>query len=769
MPRRRAWWQSLLNVSLASIGQSVRDRAYTALAPSVRRELIRELHAKGFEDIGPAEIVNTDGLLYDLNTRENQHTLSSLYEIHLYVQTCVSMVATSLPLAPLRFYRATGIVDGREELEPWDEHPVVPLFSYINPHMDPFSFWEWTLSFLQLVGEAYVAKVSPSPGAPEGTPFDLYPLFPAFVRKEINNRDGIIRYRYRVDGEDEIVLEANEVLYFKTFSPSDRWNGQGIMHAGKSSVLTDLRAQQFNDQLLKNGVFLHGTLETDDDSFDAEDAETVRDQFQKKYAGSQNAAKIAVLWGGMKFNPHQLAHNDIQFIDQRKMSREEIAIGHGIPLELLGLVSANYATLREKRRIFWQDTVQRWGRRLEHQMNSTILPMLTGENDLRCAWDYSQIDALQPDLFEIIKAGDIGIRSGQFTPDEWRQLQLQLPALGGASDLQFIGGGLKPIERVVVEAADAVAPGRNGNGNGGTDDEPAIMDEETERRIRLAARAPRLLRATRTSPIVTVTKARDRSFRELWATTQGRFEKRMEVMLRKVSREAQSEVGRVLASRSMLSEPELVQEITRIFILDGAKNAKAQAKEIMTLAARKWGDVTAADVAITDIFRLENTNAIKYIDGRARFFDKHYGTQGRKLIQTLRQGIKEGQSESVIKRNIGQFFRGDRSQLTAIARTETVGAMNYSANQALEQARKAGADVRAVWRTMGDGRVRGSNPKDQYDHLSAEGLEVVPGDELFVVSGESMQYPGDNSMGASLGNIISCRCTVQSRVVEKRV
>lgn len=775
MAKRRGWANRLFNTSLASLTSGLRQRAVAAIEPQVRQQVLRELAAKGYDEIGPAEIASgRTGILYDLETRENAHTLSSLYEIHLWVQTCVSMVATSLPLAPLRFYKAIGFKDGREELEPWDEHPLVQQFQWINPQMDPFAFWEFVVSFLQLVGEAYVAKVPVSSGAPEGVQWDLYPMFPAFVRKKITPREGILSYIYRVEGE-EVEFDARDVMFFKTFSPSDRWQGQGILHAGKPTVLTDLRAMQFNDNLLKNGVFIHGTLETEDDAFDANDAETARDEFERRYAGSDNAARIAVLWGGLKFQPHQLAHSDIQFIEQRKMSREEIAVGHGIPLELLGLISANYATLREKRRIFWQDTVQRWGMRIEGQMNSTTLPIMTGDQDLRCAWDYSQIDALQADLFEVIKAGDIAIRSGQVTPDEWRTLQLRLPALDGASALQFIGGGLKPIERVATEAADAVVGDRGQRripSDSGEDDDalPSGEDEEqeTQRRLRLQRRAPRLASATRSTMEYTTIKARQRSFMDLWTTSQERFEKRMHVMLRNVSREAQREIKQVLASRSLLGEGELVQEIERIFIIDGAKAAKTQAKEIMRLAAERWGNVTAADVGVADVFNLENTRAIKYIEGRGRFFDEHYKKQGRKIMDRLRMGIREGMGQKEIENELAVFFRGDRARAQVIARTETVGAMNFSSNEALELANKYGADVRSIWRTMADGHVRDGSTGEGYDHASAEGLEIIPGDEVFVVSGESLRFPCDTSLGATLGNIVNCRCVVQPRVVEKR-
>jgi len=61
------------------------------------------------------------------------------------------------------------------------------------------------------------------------------------------------------------------------------------------------------------------------------------------------------------------------------------------------------------------------------------------------------------------------------------------------------------------------------------------------------------------------------------------------------------------------------------------------------------------------------------------------------------------------------------------------------------------------WLTTLDGRERGAKPTDNFNHRAANGQQR-PIDTPFTVSGERLMYPGDESMGASLGNIIQCRC-----------
>ena len=56
-----------------------------------------------------------------------------------------------------------------------------------------------------------------------------------------------------------------------------------------------------------------------------------------------------------------------------------------------------------------------------------------------------------------------------------------------------------------------------------------------------------------------------------------------------------------------------------------------------------------------------------------------------------------------------------------------------------------------TWRTVGDGKVRDA-------HAAANG-QTVDADAFFNVMGERLEYPGDRWNGASLKNVIRCRCT----------
>ena len=97
-----------------------------------------------------------------------------------------------------------------------------------------------------------------------------------------------------------------------------------------------------------------------------------------------------------------------------------------------------------------------------------------------------------------------------------------------------------------------------------------------------------------------------------------------------------------------------------------------------------------------------------------------------------------------------------------IARTETTKAANQGA---LLGAVSTGLQSVKEWIAILDDRTR-RTPRDEFNHLSMDGVQV-PIDEMFnVVGNESiamMEFPGDSNGG--LGNVCNCRCTVGFEVL----
>lgn len=127
----------------------------------------------------------------------------------------------------------------------------------------------------------------------------------------------------------------------------------------------------------------------------------------------------------------------------------------------------------------------------------------------------------------------------------------------------------------------------------------------------------------------------------------------------------------------------------------------------------------------------------------------------RILSREIARGVTDGLTNYQIAkkiRDISPVFNKIRAK--RIARTETHTASNKAMHEAV---RSTQYKHTKRWVATIDDRTRGSNAKDRYNHIKANNQKRDL-DELFDVSGEKLEYPGDPN--ASAGNIINCRCVV---------
>ena len=150
----------------------------------------------------------------------------------------------------------------------------------------------------------------------------------------------------------------------------------------------------------------------------------------------------------------------------------------------------------------------------------------------------------------------------------------------------------------------------------------------------------------------------------------------------------------------------------------------------------------------------------------AKYSDEVVKASAETVDRYVMQAITDGQGIGELTATLTDFFEGKTGQSWAhyrsarIARTEINGATNKGALEGYEQ---SGVVMRKEWLSAIDERTR-TFEDGEFDHVAANG-EQVKIDEMFVQTGEPLEYPGDSGNG-SPGNVINCRCT-QIPVIEE--
>lgn len=118
-------------------------------------------------------------------------------------------------------------------------------------------------------------------------------------------------------------------------------------------------------------------------------------------------------------------------------------------------------------------------------------------------------------------------------------------------------------------------------------------------------------------------------------------------------------------------------------------------------------------------------------------------------------------NNSKLAKETSKRFRADgKSRSDTIAMFETQAVAEESKDIETNSLVSAGAVIAGVLMT-GQNTVKTWNTildnKTRFAHAMADG-QVVPVGDPFLVDGEFLMQPGDTSLGASLSNVINCRC-----------
>ncbi|MBQ2278183.1 MAG: phage portal protein, partial [Clostridia bacterium] len=188
---------------------------------------------------------------------------------------------------------------------------------------------------------------------------EIIPI-PADPEISVNARDNMRWYKFTVPDTQVYgrtltkSFAESQILRF-LFETYDGVGGRGMLHIGKETIDTDLKAQKYGNKFYTNGARLSGVIEVDGE-LGREKRDLLKEEFNKKYSG-ENAFKVAVLDLGMKYTQLGISHQEAQYLENREFSVEEVSRATGIPLHMLQSGKQSYQSNEQQRLDFLTDTL----------------------------------------------------------------------------------------------------------------------------------------------------------------------------------------------------------------------------------------------------------------------------------------------------------------------------------------------------------------------------------------------------------------------------
>lgn len=369
-----------------------------------------------------------------------EKAVSEGLKVNPWVYAAVQRIASNLASVPLVLERQQG--DG---WEPDSTHEIQGLLNRPNPFMGRQDLSERWVQHMMLAGNAlfWLNIVG-------GKPVELWPIQPDTIKPIQSRAEFIGGYEWKVDSSTKRLLPVAEVAHWMFPDPSDtRW-GLSPLQAGAASVDMDQAAARWNRAVLANdgkpplAVFLGEQLTF---AQMKEASALIREQID---GGS--VRRILTLGGASKVQPLSLNATDLDFLNGRKYSREEIAAVFGVPAILLSFgEAATYANLDAAKTMLWEDRIVPLLDDLCQGYMGALFPFwgLT-EAQYRIRADLSGVRALQANLRTEAEVGKL--RAEAFVAMVNAGVPANMAAAAAQVPLKDIPGGDAP------RAAQATAP-----------------------------------------------------------------------------------------------------------------------------------------------------------------------------------------------------------------------------------------------------------------------------------------------------------------------
>lgn len=380
---------------------SVIDRAFARIGYVKAQKLPRHLRMVARN----AEHEITDRSLY-----KNQ---AEAYQQSSWVYIAVSRIAEAAALVDFHVMERGS----EEELEEITDHPFELLLRHPNDKLSQFELFETTAGYLELTGNAYWYLTLVN-----GQPAEIWPLRPDRVEIVPSSTQWIRGYIYEVDNE-KIPLRREEVVHFKRWHPLQDYVGLSAIEASAIAIEGDIKAQHWNVNFFKNQAIPGGIVGLGEHISDPE-YELIIKQWEGKYSGIDRAHKMAFVRGGdVSVTQLGIPQKDMEFLEGRRFSREEIFQIFGIPMgkwsENATEANAKVAEQTFRNDVLWPKLV-----RMAQKITAEVLPRygegLQGQfEDVRWVSDEQQL--MEADLvakYALMTVDEIRARYWQLEPME---------------------------------------------------------------------------------------------------------------------------------------------------------------------------------------------------------------------------------------------------------------------------------------------------------------------------------------------------------------
>jgi len=308
---------------------------------------------------------STDDTLF----RWNKTKGLSLYEVSIYANSAINKRADKVGESEFKLYKGEKVIEND-----WTE-----LIRRPNEYHTGTQFWKLYQKYKDLFGEAYIYK------EPVDTIFNknkppksLQLLRPDLVEKLYNSDETeILGYKYSPTSGKSITYQPDEIIY--SFNPDPRYplRGESLLRSGLRALEVEIQANEYQAKSIKSGGSIDTVIKVKD-AASPEQIQEMREGYRKMRDESwSNGTPNEPLFAGgdMDVLRLSLSPSELNYIESKKMTLDDVSILTNTPRDILGLTSGStYANADAAIRIFLKETIKPLVDELADLLNWHLIP-----------------------------------------------------------------------------------------------------------------------------------------------------------------------------------------------------------------------------------------------------------------------------------------------------------------------------------------------------------------------------------------------------------
>jgi HK97 family phage portal protein len=338
---------------------------------------------------------------------------NQMYEQTSWVRAVVGVICKAVTA------RGYTLVPSKPNADQRNAETLSEFFSNCNPNDTFLEILDDITRDAYVFGNAFLEVVH---GA-DGKPKELWNLDATTVRVKADEHGSIQGYvqmpKYSLAAQSgRVDFDPNEVIHFKLGTKGATLYGLSPLASLILPITVDKFAQIYNRAFFINGGKIKGAFIMKNST--AEQVERNREFLNARARNPDLAHADLVLEGDTEYRQIGVNQKDMEFLELREFTRNEILAVYGVPPSKVSIIETGNigsGTGEHQTQTFYEETILPFQMRLAEKITKHIIRQGFGIQDWSFQFNKRSID--EKDQAEIF---NIYLQGGVFTPEEVRRL-----------------------------------------------------------------------------------------------------------------------------------------------------------------------------------------------------------------------------------------------------------------------------------------------------------------------------------------------------------